>query len=93
MDVSDEGDQGMTIVAEPQTRGRSWERYAPLTGVLAVVLWVIGTIVRETAVEMKTPATLLDSYRTEEGSILLGGFLWLLGTFFFFGSLAASGLA
>ena len=55
-------------------------------------LWVIGTIVRETAVEMKSPATLLDSYRTEEGSVLLGGFVWLLGTFFFFwflGSLRA----
>ena len=73
-------------------RGLSWERYAPLTGVLAVVLWLIGIIVLETAVEMKTPATLLDSYRNEEGSILLGGFLWLLGTFFFFwflGSLRA----
>ena len=68
------------------------ERYAPLTGVLAVVLWVIGTIVRETAVEMESPATLLDSYRTEEGSVLLGGFGWVLGTFSFFwflGSLRA----
>ena len=82
----------MSTIADAQTRGRSWERYAPLTGVLAVVLWVIGTILRETAVEMKTPATLLGSYRNEEGSILLGGFLWLLGTFFFFwflGSLRA----
>ena len=79
-------------MAETRTRGASWERYAPLTGVLAVVLWVIGIIVRETAVEMKNPATLLDSYRNEEGSILLGGFLWVLGTFFFFwflGSLRA----
>ena len=37
------GDQRMTNIAEAQTRVRSWERYAPLTGVLAVVLWVIGT--------------------------------------------------
>src|SRR5918994_7213328 len=74
----------MITVAETRKRGASWERFAPLAGVLAVVLWVIGTIVRETAVEMKTPTTLLDSYRNEEGSILLGGFLWLLGTFFFF---------
>ena len=69
----------MTAVTDTRRRGPAWERYAPLTGVLAVVFWVIGTIVRETAVEMKTPATLLDSYRTEEGSILLGGFVWLLG--------------
>jgi hypothetical protein len=82
----------MTAMAETRTGGRSWERYAPLTGLLAVVLWVIGTIVRETAVEMRTPATLLDSYRTEEVSILLAGFVSLLGTFFFFwflGSLRA----
>ena len=82
----------MTAVTDTRGRGPAWERYAPLTGVLAVVFWVIGTIVRETAVEMKTPATLLDSYRTEEGSILLGGFVWLLGTLFFFwflGSLRA----
>ncbi|HEU5065571.1 MAG TPA: hypothetical protein VFT86_06745 [Gaiellaceae bacterium] len=82
----------MTTMSDARRRRPALERYAPLTGVLAVVLWVIGTIVRETAVEMKTPATLLDSYRTEEGSILLGGFVWLLGTFSFFwfvGSLRA----
>jgi hypothetical protein len=82
----------MTAVTDMRRRGPAWERYAPLTGVLAVVFWVTGMIVRETAVEMKTPATLLDSYRTEEGSILLGGFVWLLGTLFFFwflGSLRA----
>jgi hypothetical protein len=82
----------MTTMAATRTRGLAWERYAPLTGVLAVVLWVIGTIIYQTAVDAKNPATLLDSYRTEEGSILLGGFLWLLGTFFFFwflGSLRA----
>lgn len=82
----------MATMAETRVRATSWERYAPLSGVLAVVLWVIGIIVYQTAVDMKNPATLLDSYRNEEGSILLGGFLWLLGTFFFFwflGSLRA----
>src|SRR5215210_1584872 len=82
----------MATMAQSRVRVMSWERYAPLTGVLAVVLWVIGTIVYQTAVDAKNPATLLDSYRTEEGSILLGGFLWLLGTFCFFwflGSLRA----
>lgn len=74
----------MTTMAETRVRDTSWERYAPLTGVLAVLLWVIGTIVYQTAVDAKNPATLLNSYRNEEGSILLGGFLWLLGTFFFF---------
>lgn len=56
----------------------------PLSGVLAVALWAIGIVVLETAVEMKDPAALLASYRNEEGRILLGGFLWVLGTFFFF---------
>jgi hypothetical protein len=82
----------MTTMAVTRARGMAWERYAPLTGVLAVVLWVIGTIVYQSAVDAKNPATLLDSYRNEEGSILVGGFLWLLGTFFFFwflGSLRA----
>ena len=82
----------MTTMADTRLQGWSLERFAPLTGVLAVVLWVIGVIVLETAVEMKDPATLLDSYRTEESSIVLGGFLWVLGTFFFFwflGSLRA----
>ncbi|CAN5333585.1 hypothetical protein BH18ACT12_BH18ACT12_04320 [soil metagenome] len=82
----------MATMAETRTRGASLERYAPLTGVLAVLLWVIGSIVYQTAVDAKNPTTLLDSYRNEEGSILLGGFLWLLGTFFFFwflGSLRA----
>ena len=82
----------MSTMTETRARGASWERYAPLTGVLAVVLWVIGIIVYQSAVDAKNPATLLDSYRNEEGSILLGGFFWLLGTFFFFwflGSLRA----
>ena len=51
----------MTTMAETRMHGASWERYAPLAGVLAVVLWLIGIIVLETAVEMKTPATRLDS--------------------------------
>ena len=76
-------------MAETRAGSDSWDRYMPLAGVLAVVLWVIGIIVLETAVEMKDPATLLDSYRNEEGSILLGGFLWVLGTFFFFWFLGA----
>lgn len=79
-------------MAETRARSVSWDHYVPFTGVLAVVLWVIGIIVLETAVEMKDPARLLDSYRNEESSILLGGFLWVLGTFFFFwflGSLRA----
>jgi hypothetical protein len=82
----------MATMAETRARVVPWDRYAPLTGVLAVVLWVIGIIIYQTAVDMKNPATLLDSYRNEEGSILLGGFIWLLGTFFFFwflGSLRA----
>jgi hypothetical protein len=74
----------MPTVAETGARRVLWERYMPLSGVLAVALWMIGIVVFETAVEMKDPAALLDSYRNEEGRILLGGFLWVLGTFFFF---------
>jgi hypothetical protein len=73
----------MATVATTRSRA-SWERYVPLAGVLAVVLWLIGIIVGQTAVDNKNPATVLHSYREEEGSILLGGFLWVLGTFLFF---------
>jgi hypothetical protein len=82
----------MTTAADARVAGRSWERYAPLTGALAVVLWALGIIISESATDDGNPAALLDSYRHEEGQILLGGFLWLLGTFFFFwflGSLRA----
>jgi hypothetical protein len=52
-------------MAETRVRGMAWERYAPLTGMLAVVLWVIGIIVHQSAVDAKNPATLLDAYRNE----------------------------
>jgi hypothetical protein len=82
----------MATMAEARPRVVAWERYAPLTGVLAVVLWVIGIIVEAGAIEDKNPDTILASYTGKEGRILLGGFLWLLGTVFFFwflGSLRA----
>ncbi len=73
----------MATVAETRTR-TSWDRYQPLAGVVAVVLWVVGIIVAQNAINDKNPDTILHAYRKEEGSILLGGFLWLLGTFVFF---------
>jgi hypothetical protein len=82
----------MTTMAEARPRVVAWERYAPLAGVVAVVLWVVGIIVESGAIKDKNPDTILASYTGKEGRILLGGFLWLLGTLFFFwflGSLRA----
>jgi hypothetical protein len=61
----------------------SWERWTPLTGVLAVALWLAGIAIWQSAIDDGNPATLLHSYREHENSILAGGWLWLLGTFAF----------
>lgn len=78
------GDAMTNAAAATRGRGLASGRYTPLAGALAVVLWVVGIIIGESAVDDGSPGTLLASYRNEEGQILLGGFLWLLGTFFFF---------
>jgi hypothetical protein len=80
----EERKERMTTAADARVVGRPRERYAPLTGAVAVVLWVLGIIIGESATDDGSPTTLLNSYRHDEGQILLGGFLWLLGTFFFF---------
>lgn len=82
----------MTSMADTRQRVMAWERYAPLAGVATVVLWVLGILIGKGAVKDSTPETILSSYTHKEGRILLGGFLWLIGTllfFWFLGSLRA----
>jgi hypothetical protein len=58
------------------------ERYAPLTGVLAVVLWVIGVIVAESAEDPSddaSPAEYLAYFQDNEGAIYIGTALLALG--------------
>jgi hypothetical protein len=64
----------------------NWERWAPLSGILAVVLWIIGfLIIGETK---DKPAEILAQVRDDDVRILVGSivfwigcgfFLWLLG--------------
>ena len=83
----------MATMAQSRPRVVAWERYAPLAGVVSVVLWVVGALIEQGAIKDKTPETLLASYTGKEGRILLGGLLWLIGTlvfFWFLGSLRAT---
>jgi hypothetical protein len=70
---------------------RSWERYAPLTGVAAVVLWVVGTFLTEKDDRPNGKNTLaivawVDKNSTSliVGAVIFGFgvllFLWMLGS-------------
>lgn len=66
------------------------ERLAPLTGVAAAVLWLVGIIVVQSGNPSDPDAAELAAYfRDERGAILAGGLLVGLGTFIFFAFLAA----
>ena len=71
---------------ERASAGRGWERHAPLTGVVAVVLWVIGAILLQSGGRADQEAAAsehLTFYAENEGKILTGAFLFGLGTLFF----------
>src|SRR4051812_9331763 len=65
----------------------NWERWAPLSGVLAVVLWIVGfLIIGETK---DKPEEILAQVRSDDVRILIGSivfwigcgfFLWMLGS-------------
>lgn len=58
------------------------DRMAPLAGVLAVILWVIGIAFAESASapDDDAPASAIAEYFSEEsGSILAGSFIFMLG--------------
>lgn len=74
---------------------RRWERYAPLAGVLAVILWVISIFVIESADAPGDDAgaqEIAAYFESEGGTILAGSFVFMLGTavfIWFLGSLRA----
>jgi hypothetical protein len=79
------------------SRVERWARYAPLTGVVAVVLWVIGVVINEVVGDSPdddAPAQEFAAYFEDEtGSIFGGFFFFALGTLFFLwflGSLRAA---
>ena len=67
--------------------GRVEERLAPLDGVAAVVLWVAGVIVLQGPADQPdtdaAPAVALEFFKEHHDAILLGTFLYMLGTLFF----------
>jgi hypothetical protein len=63
------------------------ERLAPLDGIAAVVFWVAGVIVLQGPADQPDtdapPARALEFFEEQDGSILLGTFLFIVGTLFF----------
>jgi hypothetical protein len=62
-----------------------WERFAPLSGIVAVVLWVIGTIVAESTdiSEKDTALEVLAVFRSDTNTIIAGGLVFAFGVVFF----------
>ncbi len=74
---------------------RRWERLAPLTGILAVALWVISALITEgtATTDADTPQQMLAAYRDDTDAILSASFLFMVGCAFFLwflGSLRAA---
>jgi hypothetical protein len=74
-----------------------WEKHAPLTGIVAVVLWVVGFIVLQGPANQPNSdvnaARALNFFKDKPNAILLGTFLFMLGGLFFLwflGSLRAT---
>jgi hypothetical protein len=63
------------------------ERLAPLDGIAAVVFWVAGVLVLQGPADQPdmdaSPADALLFFKTEENAILVGTFLYMIGTLFF----------
>jgi hypothetical protein len=76
-------------------RLRAWERFAPLTGVAAVILWVISVIIIESVDSPDEDAggqAIATYFEEESGGILAGSFLFMLGAavfIWFLGSVRA----
>jgi hypothetical protein len=59
----------------------NWERWAPLSGVLAVILWIVGfLIIGETK---DKPAEILAQVRKDDVKILIGSIVFWIGCGFF----------
>jgi hypothetical protein len=72
-----------------------WERYAPWTGVLAVVLWVAGFLILSPGfiAQDATPEQVLAHHQANGAQLIAGGYIFMLGTLafvWFLGSLASS---
>jgi hypothetical protein len=77
-------------------RTERWERYAPWTGALAVVLWVVGFLVLVSSgmvAQDASPEEVLAHYQLNGGPLIAGSYAFMLGSLaflWFLGSLVAA---
>jgi hypothetical protein len=66
-------------------RLQQWARFAPLTGVAAVVFWIVGFLLFvSTDVEgADTAAEILAGYEEDDNAILFAGWVFVIGGVFF----------
>jgi hypothetical protein len=72
-----------------------WERFAPLTGIVAVVLWVVGVIIESSThySEQDAPQEILAVFREDANTLITAGVVFAFGVVFFIwflGSLRAA---
>ena len=72
-----------------------WERFAPLTGIVAVVLWILGVIIEASTdySEKDTPEEILAVLREDANTLIAAGVVFAFGVVFFIwflGSLRAA---
>ena len=62
-----------------------WDRLAPTTGVAAVVLWIIGAVLlfKDDPGSGAAPGEVAAHFADNDGQLLLGAFLFMLGVAFF----------
>ena len=62
-----------------------WERFAPLSGIVAVVLWIVGTIVAESTdiSDKENPDEILAVFQDDPNTIIAGGLIFAFGVVFF----------
>jgi magnesium-transporting ATPase (P-type) len=62
-----------------------WERFAPLTGIVAVVLWIVGVLVQESAglTDKDSPEEILAVLQSDANTIITAGVIFAFGVVFF----------
>jgi hypothetical protein len=66
-----------------------WERWAPLSGVLAVAFWLVAVILISTKAKGDKGPKILASYHQHSDGILLAGLIWSIGVVLFIWFLAS----
>jgi hypothetical protein len=82
----------MATMAEtrPRAASDSLDRLSgPVAGILAVVGWIVSTIILDVAESADTGPEILTVYQNDDGRILAGGIIWLISTALFFVFLGA----